>query len=159
MLHDENPDAHQLLSINKASQLGLFSAEKAHALERVTSSGSLASCRLNHTSQGRSSLFTLSAEYADQLLDDFLLLGPVFRVHRAVNAMAEVLAQKIALDACKSRSRGFDLSHHVDAVSVGLNHLGDAAYLPLDPIEILQRFVGRRFFYVYPSRVLELIPL
>lgn len=83
----------------------------------------------------------LPAKYSHKLLNDLLPLSRVLRVHRAVNAMAEVLAQEIAFNAGESRARRLDLRHNVDAIPVGLNHLGDTADLTLDPIEALQNFV------------------
>src|SRR5262245_22753653 len=55
--------------------------------------------------------------------------------------MGDVIAQYFLFDAAQCGADGTDLRHDVDAVAFVLNHAGETAHLPFNPV---QPFEGSR---------------
>ncbi len=55
-----------------------------------------------------------------------------------LNAVADVIAQDLFLDATEGSPYGGDLRHNVDAIPVLFDHAGQAADLALNPVETLK---------------------
>src|ERR1700709_1192318 len=76
-----------------------------------------------------------AAYHARQFLHFPALGGLVARRDRVLDAMSDVVAQDFLLDAAQRRPRGRDLRDDVDAVTVVLDHAGEAANLALRPVQ------------------------
>jgi len=83
-----------------------------------------------------------SAQHFHELGDLLLLLGLVATRNGVADAVIDMIAQDLLLDAPQRRAYGRNLRDDIDAVSVFLDHAGKAANLALDAIEALQ---ARRF--------------
>ena len=55
-----------------------------------------------------------------------------------LNAMGDMVAQNLFLDAPQGGPHGCHLGHDVDAVTVLFDHAGDASHLPLDAVQALR---------------------
>jgi hypothetical protein len=73
-----------------------------------------------------------------QLRDLLALIGAVAGDDRVLDAMGDVIAQDLLLGAPQRGAHRRDLRDDVDAVAVVLDHAGEAADLPLDPVEPLE---------------------
>src|SRR5579885_285435 len=72
---------------------------------------------------------------AQQLLGLLVRLAVVARGERAGDAVTDVIVEQPQGQRVERRRRGGDLREDVDAVAVVLDHLLDAAHLPLDPVQ------------------------
>ena len=66
------------------------------------------------------------------------LVGLVAGGDRVLDAMGDVVAQDLLLDAAQRGAHRGDLRHDVDAVAVLLDHAGEAAHLAFDAAQPLQ---------------------
>ena len=80
----------------------------------------------------------LATKHADQLLNDLFLFRSILRVHRAVNAVTQMLAQQIALNARQRRARSLDLRDYINAIPVLFDHLRNATNLAFNTVEVFQ---------------------
>ncbi|MEA2873847.1 MAG: hypothetical protein QOH67_3823 [Hyphomicrobiales bacterium] len=71
----------------------------------------------------------------DQFADLAALVGLISRGDRVLDAMRDMVAQDLLLDPAQRGPHGGNLRHDVDAVTVLLDHPGEAARLPLDALE------------------------
>jgi len=77
-------------------------------------------------------------EHLHQLGDLAPLLVGVATGDRMLDAMADVIAQHLVLDAAQRGADRRQLSKDVDAVSVLADHARDTAHLALDPAEAFE---------------------
>src|SRR5712692_2149103 len=78
------------------------------------------------------------AHHLHQLLDLAALIRLVAGRDRMLDAMGDVIAQDLLLQAPQRRAHRRNLGDDVDAVAVVVDHAGDAAHLALDPAQPLR---------------------
>jgi hypothetical protein len=76
-----------------------------------------------------------AADHGHQFGDLFPLIGLVAAGDRVFDAMRHVILQNLFFDAPQRRPHGGNLRHDVDAITILLDHFGQAADLALDPAE------------------------
>src|SRR5947208_16609236 len=79
-----------------------------------------------------------AAYHVHQLCDLAALVGLVAGRYRVLDAMGDMIAKDFLLDPAQRRPRRGDLGDDVDAVTVALDHAGEAANLSLDPVQPFQ---------------------
>src|SRR5262249_35318860 len=81
---------------------------------------------------------TLGAAHdVHQLFDLSPLIGLVAGGDRMLDAMGDVIAQDLLLEAPQRRAHRRNLRHDVDAVAIRIDHARDAAHLAFDPAQAL----------------------
>ena len=75
---------------------------------------------------------------AHEFRDFPALLGAIAGGDRVLDAMGDVVAQEFFFHAAKSSADCGNLRNDVDAISILLNHPGEAADLAFDPVEPLE---------------------
>ena len=55
-----------------------------------------------------------------------------------LDAMGDVIAQNLLLDAPQRGAHRRELGDDINAITILVDHAGEAAYLPLDPAEAFQ---------------------
>ena len=79
-----------------------------------------------------------SRKDVDQFADLAALVGLIAGGDRVLDAMRDVIAQDLLLDAAQRGAHRGNLRHDVDAVSVLFDHPGESARLPLDALEPIE---------------------
>lgn len=90
---------------------------------------------LQTVDDARDSLPIGPADHVHQLGNLAPLVDLVAGSDRMFNAMCNVVAQDLLLGTPERRAHGGNLGDNIDAVAVALDHAGEAADLPLDPVE------------------------
>src|SRR5215813_4388895 len=78
-----------------------------------------------------------AADHIHQFRDLLPLIGLVTAGDGMLDAMGDMVAQHLLLDAAERGAHGRDLRDDVDAVAVLVDHFRQAANLALDPAEAL----------------------
>src|ERR1043166_1299007 len=79
-----------------------------------------------------------AADHVHQFCNLAALVGLVAGRDGVLDAMRDMIAQDFLLDPAQRGARRRDLSHHVDAITVILDHAGKTADLALDPVQPFQ---------------------
>src|SRR5262249_46248505 len=78
------------------------------------------------------------AQHVHQLGDLLALLALVAGRDRVLDAVADMVAQDLLLDAAQRGAHRGNLGDHVDAVAVLLDHAGEPTHLAFDALETFE---------------------